>query len=128
MTPDELNDLSGRVIDAAMRVHSRLGPGLLESAYEACLAYELRKRGISVRTQVPMPVTYDGVHLDVGYRIDMLAEEALVLELKAVSKKDPVHESQLISHLRLGDFRLGLLLNFHVARFRDGITRIANGL
>jgi len=119
----DANAISGEVVDAAMKVHSTLGPGLLESAYEACLAYELRKRGLRVRTQVPVPIAYDGLVIEQGYRMDMLVEEAVVVELKAVTKMTPVDEAQILSHLTLSHHRVGLLINFHVARLKDGIRR-----
>jgi len=121
-----INNVSGQIIDAAMHVHSVLGPGLLETAYQACLAHELRKRGLAVRREVFMPVRYDGIVLDVAYRIDLLVEEAVVVETKAVAKIIPIHEAQLLSHLKLGDFRVGLLINFHALRLKDGIVRKAN--
>ena len=124
--PDPGGVLSGQVIAAAMKVHSKLGPGLLESAHEACLAWELRARGLRVLVQVPLPIRYEDVQIDVGYRIDMLVEETLVLELKAVARTLPIHEVQLLSYLRLSGHRLGLLINFHVPRLRDGIKRVAN--
>lgn len=123
-----VNAITGQVVDAAMKVHSVLGPGLLESAYEACLAHELTKRSLLVARQVSLPVVYDGVELDAGYRIDLLVEDQVVVELKTVSRLLPIHEAQLLSHLRLGRYRVGLLINFHVARLRDGIRRLANGL
>src|SRR3954470_24388497 len=103
----EINDVSGQIVDAAIKVHSVLGPGLLESAYQVCLAHELRKRGLAVRREVLMPVTYDGIELDVAYRIDLLVEECVVVEIKAVAKIIPVHEAQLLSQLKLGDYRVG---------------------
>jgi GxxExxY protein len=124
----DINDVSGAVVDAAMRVHSVLGPGLLESAYEACLAHELRKRGLSVACQVPIPVLYDGVRLEVGYRLDMLVTECVAVELKAIAKVHPIHEAQLLSHLKLGNLRVGLLINFHVLHLKDGIKRLVNRL
>ena len=123
-----LNELSGAIIAAAMRVHSALGPGLLESAYEACLAYELRQRGLGVQTQVAVPLTYGTSHIEVAYRIDILVEEAVIVELKTVASLLPIHEAQLLTHLRLSNHRLGLLLNFYVTHMRDGIKRIVNGL
>jgi GxxExxY protein len=119
-----INYASGQVVDSAMKVHSTLGPGLLESAYEICLAHELRKRGLTVTTQLPLPVVYDGIQLEVGYRIDLLVEEAVVVELKALSKLLPVHEAQLLSYLKLGGHRIGLLINFHVLHLKDGIKRM----
>ncbi len=124
----EINDVSGQVVDAAIKVHSVLGPGLLEKAYKACLAYELRKRGLAIRREVLVRVHYDGVDLDVDYRIDMLVEECVVVESKTVAKIIPVHEAQFVSHLRLGDYRVGLLINFNVVRLRDGIVRKVNRL
>jgi GxxExxY protein len=112
----EINDVSGQVVDAAMKVHSVLGPGLLETAYKACLAYELRTRGLAVRREVLVRVHYDGVDLDVDYRIDMLVEECVDVETKTVAKIIPVHEAQLLSQLKLGDYRVGLLINFNAQR------------
>jgi GxxExxY protein len=129
MTSDELNSLARRTLDAAFHVHSTVGPGLLESAYTACLVYELRKAGLSISTEVPVPIVYDGVKLtDVGYRIDILVEKELVIEVKCMETIAPVHLSQLISYLKLSDRRLGLLLNFNVESFRDGIYRRVNRL
>ena len=121
-----INHVTGAVVDAALKVHSVLGPGLLESAYQACLAYELRKRGLEVTTQFELPVVYDEVKIDLGYRVDLLVERSVVVELKTVSKLLPVHEAQLLSYLKLGDFRAGLLINFHAARLKDGIKRMVN--
>ncbi len=127
MESARLNALSGQVLNAAFPVHSALGPGLLESAYVACLAHELRKDGLQVRTEVPVPVVYDGVQLaDVGYRIDILVEEQFVVEVKSVEALAPVHHAQLISYLKLSNRRLGLLINFNVAHLVDGISRKAN--
>ena len=111
-----------------MCVHSVLGPGLLESAYEACLACELRERGLSVRNQVALPVVYKTVKVEAGYRIDLLVEESVIAEVKTVIRILPVHEAQLLTHLRLSGHRLGLLLNFFVPHMRDGIKRIVNKL
>ncbi len=111
-----------------MRVHSALGPGLLEGAYEACLAYELRARGLSVLTQVPLPLLYAGVRIEVGYRVDLLVDDTVVVELKAVAKLQPIHEAQLLSYLKLSGHRVGLLLNFHVVHLKDGIKRMVNHL
>lgn len=115
-------------MDSAVAVHRALGPGLLESAYEACLAYELRKRGFHLDTQVVLPVVYDGQRLEAGYRIDILVERSLILELKALESLAPIHKSQLLSYLRLSNCRLGLLMNFNVKLMKDGIFRIVNGL
>ncbi|HEX8944414.1 MAG TPA: GxxExxY protein [Gemmatimonadaceae bacterium] len=124
----DINELSGAVVDAAIRVHSALGPGLLESAYETCLAYELRERGLLVRTQVALPVVYKAIRLDVAYRIDLLVGECVIVELKTVSKLLSVHEAQLLTYLKLSGHRLGLLLNFHVPLMREGIKRMVNNL
>ncbi len=123
-----INDISGQVVDAAMRVHSALGPGLMESAYEGCLVHELRKRGLKVAAQVELPVVYEGVFIDVGYRIDLLVEDAVIVELKAVDKLAPIHEAQLLTYLKLSGKKLGLLINFNVLHLKDGIKRMVNNL
>ncbi|MCW5748361.1 MAG: GxxExxY protein [Alphaproteobacteria bacterium] len=120
----ERDPLTGKVIGIAIDVHRSLGPGLLESAYEECLAFELREAGISFRRQVPMPVHYKSVRLDCGYRLDILVEEKLVVELKTVEKLLPVHEAQLLSYLKLGGFPVGLLLNFNVPVLKEGVRRL----
>jgi GxxExxY protein len=122
------NQISGIILDAAIAVHTALGPGLLESAYQACLAYELTSRGLRVQTQVPLPIKYRGVCVDVAYRIDLIVEDLVVIEIKAVERLAPIHEAQLLSYLKLSGKRLGLLINFHVLRLKDGYKRIANGL
>ncbi len=120
------DDISGEIVDAAMEVHTALGSGLLETAYEACLAHELSCRGLRVRRQVPLPVVYKGHEIDAGYRMDLLVAERIVVELKAVEKLSPVHEAQVISYLRLSGLRVGLLINFHVPRLKQGIRRFVN--
>ena len=115
-----------QIIGAAMEVHSSLGPGLLESTYEACLVYELQERGLQVQSQVSLPVHYKNVRLDAGYRIDVLVENLVIVELKSVEAILPVHEAQLISYLKLSDLHLGLLVNFNVKRLKDGIVRRVN--
>jgi GxxExxY protein len=125
-TAESYNALTSKIIAAGIEVHRRLGAGLLESAYEACLVYELRKRGLKALSQVGLPVIYDEVKLDVGYRIDILVEDSVIIELKAVEKVIPLHEAQLISYLKLSGKKVGLLLNFNVTRLKDGITRLAN--
>lgn len=117
------NQISGVIVDAAMRVHSALGAGLLESAYAACLKHELIKRGLKVWCEVPLPVVYDGIKLDVGYRLDMLVEEIVIVELKAVEALAPIHHAQLLSYLKLSGKPIGLLINFHVLHLKDGIKR-----
>jgi GxxExxY protein len=124
----ELKALTERILGAAFEVHTQLGPGLLESTYGACLAYELAKRGLRFEVQVALPVIYDGKQLlDVGYRIDVLVENEIVLELKAIDAIAPVHKAQLLSYLRHSKKRVGLLINFNVERLKDGITRRING-
>jgi GxxExxY protein len=124
VTDDELGH---EIIGAAIKVHSAVGPGLLESAYEACLAYELEKRGLPARRQVTLPLRYEELVIDNGYRIDLLVADRVVVELKTVQTILPVHRGQLLSYLRLGGYRLGYLLNFHVAHMREGIVRMLNG-
>jgi len=126
MAPEE--DIGRAVIGAAIKVHSVVGPGLLESAYEACLIYELEKQRLPVKTQIAIPLRYEEILVEQGYRLDLLVEDLVVVELKTVPTILPVHRSQLLSYLRLGGFRLGYLLNFHVAQMRDGIVRMVNGL
>jgi GxxExxY protein len=124
---EALDALSRVVLDAAFRVHTALGPGLLESAYTACLVHELRLTGLEIRTEVPVPLVYKGVKLtDVGFRIDVLVANELVIEMKSLESIAPVHLSQLISYSKLSNRRLGLLLNFNVASLRDGIYRRVN--
>jgi GxxExxY protein len=127
MELERLNRTSGMIVDGAIAVHSALGSGLLESAYEACLLYELRKRGLSVEAQLPLPIVYESVRLEIGYRIDLLVENAIVIELKACESIAPVHRIQLLSYLKLSGKPLGLLLNFNVPLMRDGIVRMRNG-
>jgi GxxExxY protein len=119
----QLDEISGAIVDAAMKVHTHLGPGLLESSYEACLVHELRKRGLSVDAQVPLPILYDGVRLDAAYRLDLLVEGQVVVELKSVEQLLPIHEAQLMSYLKLSGLKVGLLINFNVVHLRDGIRR-----
>ncbi len=123
-----LNDSSGAVVDAAIKVHTALGPGLLEGAYEGCLVHELRKRGHLVVQQLALPVLYDGICIDLGYRIDVLVDGAVVVEVKSVGKLAPIHNAQLLSYLKLGGYKVGLLLNFNVPHLKDGIRRVVNRL
>lgn len=125
-TREELNEITGAVVDSAIKVHRRLGPGLLESAYQACLVYELGSRRFGVRSQVEVPIEYDGVLIEAGYRMDLLIEDEVVVELKTVVKLLPVHDAQLMSYLRLSNRRVGLLINFHVLQLRSGIKRFVN--
>jgi GxxExxY protein len=112
------------VIDAAMKVHSALGPGLLESVYEVCLGHELAKRRRRVERQRPVPVTYESERLDAGFRIDLLVDDLVVVEVKSVEKLLPIHLAQMLTYLRLGQFQLGYLLNFDVVRMKDGVKRV----
>ena len=121
-----LNDLTKIIIGAAISVHKELGPGLLESAYEACLAYELAERKLRIERQKSLPITYRGVQLDCGYRIDLLVESQVVVELKAVENLEPIHEAQLLSYLKLSRCEVGLLINFNVKVLKDGIRRFVN--
>jgi len=124
----QINELTGQIVDAAMKVHSALGPGLLESAYEKCLLYELHRRKIKAETQVILPINYNGIVIDAGYRIDMLVEQAVILELKSVEELTPLYTAQLLSYLKLSEKKVGLLINFNVVRLKDGIKRLANNL
>jgi len=119
-----LNEISGKVIDAAMTVHSNLGPGLLESVYQTCLSHELNKRGICTQSQVLLPVHYDNLKLATGFRLDLLVENEVVVELKSVEKLLPVHQAQLLTYLKLSGKRLGLLINFNAVHLRNGIKRM----
>jgi GxxExxY protein len=121
-----LDAITRRVIGAAIEVHRRIGPGLLESAYNACLSFELREIGLRIEEEVPLPVIYRDVRLDCGYRMDFVVEDAVILEIKALEQVAPVHSAQLLSYLRLADKRVGLLINFHVRVLKDGIRRIFN--
>ena len=125
-TAHQLNTVTEQVIGAAMAVHRALGPGLLESAYETCLAFELRDRGMKIEEQKPLPVIYRGVRLDCGYRLDLVVSNCVIVEVKAVEKLTSVHDAQLLSYLRLMDCRVGLLLNFHCMMLKNGIRRIVN--
>lgn len=124
--PADLNIITGEVVDSAMKVHSALGPGLLESAYKACLAFELADRGLAVESEVPLPVTYREIKLNAAYRIDSIVADSVIVEVKAVEKILPVHRAQLLAYLKLSGKKLGLLLNFNVPRLKDGIIRLAN--
>lgn len=122
------NEIARIIVDAAYHIHVKLGPGLLESVYESVLAYELKKRGLRVIRQAPIPVVYDELQFDEGFRADLLVNDLVIIELKSVEKIHPVHKKQLLTYLRLADRRLGLLINFGEALIKDGISRIANNL
>ena len=124
----DINELSSKIIGAAIEVHKALGPGLLESAYEECLCHEFGLRGLSNERQKPLPVIYKGIELDCGYRLDIVVENTIILELKSCEKIEPIHKAQLLTYLKLSGLKLGLILNFNVALMRDGIVRIVNEL
>ena len=122
------NEISSQVIGAAIEVHKHLGPGLLESSYEACLLYELKDRGLDVKSQVLLPIHYKGFQLDAGYRLDVLVENRLILEIKSVEKLEGIHIAQLLTYLRLSKLKLGLLINFNSEKVIDGVKRVVNNL
>ena len=124
--PNNINDVTEAIIGAAICVHKELGPGLFETAYEACLAYELTERKLKFERQKALPVQYRGVELDCGYRIDFLVDDQVVVELKAIENLDPIHEAQLLSYLKLSKCKVGLLINFNVKVLKDGIRRLVN--
>lgn len=121
---EDIDQTAKTVVDAGFRVHSTLGPGLLESAYELCLAHELSKRGIQVQRQVTIPLVYDGTELDAGYRLDLVANDSVIIEVKSVEVLLPIHQAQLLTYLKLSRIRVGFLMNFNVKMFRDGIKRM----
>lgn len=123
---EQLNGITEQVIGAAMDVHRALGPGLLESAYEACLMFEIASRGLKVEQQRALPVVYRDVKLDCGYRLDLVVENKIVVELKAVDELAPIHKAQLLSYLKLSGMKVGLLINFHTKMLKDGIVRLVN--
>jgi GxxExxY protein len=126
-TERQENDITGKIIGAAIEVHKHLGPGLLESAYEECLCCELHLRGIEFKRQVPLPLNYKGLKLDCGYRMDLLVEDKIVVELKTVEAIAPIHEAQMLTYLKLRDIRIGLIINFNVRLLVEGIRRLVNG-
>ena len=121
------NDISGKIIGVAIEVHRKLGPGLLESAYEECLCCEMALRGIKFERQVPLPLNYKGVDLDCGYRLDLLVEDKVIVELKSIEALEPIHDAQLLTYLRLRNAWLGLIINFNVMMLKDGVRRLVNG-
>jgi GxxExxY protein len=123
---DRLDQITRRIIGAAIEVHKTIGPGLLESAYEACLSYELRQLGFKVEQQKAGPVVYKKVELDCGYRLDLVVEDSVIVEIKAVEQLAPIHDAQVLSYLRISGKRVGLLINFHVRVLKDGLKRIVN--
>ncbi len=126
ITP-RINHITHKIVTAAMKVHTVLGPGLLESAYHACVLHELRKQGLRVASQVGLPVIYKGEKIDLGYRIDLIVENSVIVEIKCVEAINPVHQAQLLSYMRLSGIGVGLLINFYVAHLRDGIKRMVDG-
>ncbi len=122
------NEIATQVVDAAYRLHVQLGPGLFESVYEVVLAHELKTRGLHVERQVPIPIQYDSITFDEGFRADMIVEDKVILELKSVEEVSRVHKKQLLTYLRVSDKRLGLLINFGAELIKDGISRVVNGL
>jgi GxxExxY protein len=122
------NEVAKVIVDCAYKVHTALGPGLLESVYEAAFAYELEKRGLQAERQKPLPVVYENVRLEEGFRADLVVSNLVIVELKSVEEVAPVHKKQLLTYLRLADKRLGLLINFGAAKIKNGISRIVNGL
>jgi len=124
----KIDEITGIVINVAIDVHRRLGPGLLESAYRAVLAHELRKRGLRVESETPVPIVWDGIRMEVGFRADLIVEQAVLLELKSVDALAPVHKKQTLTYLRLANLKVGLLMNFNAVMMKDGIYRIVNGL
>jgi GxxExxY protein len=123
---DRLDQITRQIIGAAIEVHRAVGSGLLESAYQACLAYEVRQRGLKAEEQVPLPVLYKDVRLDCGYRMDLLVEDSVIVEIKAVEQLCPIHDAQLLSYLRIAHTQVGLLINFHNRVLKDGLKRIVN--
>jgi len=122
------NELAKQIVNAAYRIHTTLGPGLLESVYETTLAHEMEKQGVKVLCQYPLPVIYETIHMEIGFRADLVIGDKVIVEIKSVEAISPVHRKQLLTYLRLADKRLGLLINFNVELIKDGITRVVNGL
>ena len=122
--PSDLEDLATALVDSAFKVHQTLGPGLLESVYESCVSIELTRHGISYERQAPMPLVYEGVNVNGGFRLDLLVEKSVVMEIKAVERLLPIHQSQVLTYLKLANLRLGLLINFNVPMFKEGVKRI----
>src|SRR5215467_4132566 len=118
-----INQITSSIVNSAMKVHTRLGPGLLESAYQACLAHELRTRGFQVTVEAPLPVVYEGKKLEVGYRVDLVVAGRVIVEVKSVDPPHPIHEAELLSYMRLSGIGVGLLINFNVLHLRNGIKR-----
>lgn len=122
------NEISGIVLDASIKVHRELGPGLLESAYQACLAFELENRGLFIECEKPMPLTYTGLKMDIGYRVDLMIENKVIIETKSVEVLNDIHMAQILTYLKLSDCKLGLLINFNVTLLKKGFRRVVNNL
>ncbi len=121
------NEIAKVVFDLGLKIHRALGPGLLESAYEECLSYEIRKQGLKIEKQKPLPLVYEAVKLEIGYRIDLLVENKLVIEVKAIEALNDLHMAQILTYLKLSDCKLGLLINFNTVLFKNGVRRVING-
>ncbi len=124
----DIEEVGKQIVDAAIKVHRALGPGLLESSYQTCLEYELHKRGLKVECEIPQPVIYEGIQIDVGYRLDIFVEDLVIIENKAVEQLLPIHEAQLLTYLKLSDRHLGFLINWNVPLVKNGIKRMVNKL
>ena len=123
--PDSIENVAREIVDASLRVHTALGPGLLESIYETCLHHDLKRRGLAVEKQVPIPIVFDSLRIDAGLRLDLLVEQSIVVEVKSVERMIPVYQAQILSYLKLANLRLGFIVNFNVAQIREGIRRYA---
>ena len=124
--PEHMEDVAKAILDSAFQIHTALGPGLLESVYEACMVHELKLRGVPVKSQVTLPVIYKGMKVDSGFRLDLIVDDSVVVEIKSAEDINAVYRAQLLTYLRLSNIRLGLLINFNVVHLRDGIKRIIN--
>jgi GxxExxY protein len=128
MTDMDIESIAGKIVAAAMRVHTALGPGLLESAYQRCMKYDLQQEGSQVMCEVILPIVYRGISIDAGYRIDMIVDNCIIIEHKTVERLLPIHEAQLLTYLKMKNCRLGFILNWNVPRMKDGIKRMVNNL
>jgi GxxExxY protein len=124
----DIGVIAEKIVDAAIKVHTALGPGLLESAYQKCVEYELKRDGLKVECEVVLPITYENIKIDAGYRIDMIVDDSVIVENKTVEKLMPIHEAQLLTYLKMKNYKLGFLLNWNVPRMKDGIKRMVNRL
>lgn len=124
----EREEIAKRIVDAAIKVHTALGPGLMESAYQKCIEYELKKNGLTIACEVALPITYEDITIDAGYRIDMIVQDTVIIEHKTAERLLPLHEAQLLTYLKMKNCKLGFLLNWNVPRMKDGIKRMVNNL